>query len=68
LIFISFKGYLKPNNMGLQKLRIIYSLTLIFIIAGTVSAQKNNPKAPWFFIQVTDPQFGMFDSNASFDS
>ena len=26
-----------------------------------------NSKAPWFFIQLTDPQFGMYDSNAGFE-
>jgi serine/threonine-protein phosphatase CPPED1 len=29
--------------------------------------KADNSKAPWFFIQITDPQFGMFDSNASFE-
>ena len=55
--------------MFLQELRkrTIISLAMVFIIAGTAIAQKENPKAPWFFIQVTDPQFGMFDSNASFE-
>jgi len=55
--------------MLLQELRkrTIISLAMIFIIAGTAIAQKENPKAPWFFIQITDPQFGMFDSNASFE-
>jgi len=55
--------------MFLQVLRrkTIISLAMIFIIAGTSIAQKENPKAPWFFIQLTDPQFGMFDSNVSFE-
>ena len=55
--------------MYLQKpLRIaITSLALIFIVTGTSLAQKNMPAAPWFFIQLTDPQFGMFDNNASFE-
>ena len=55
--------------MFLQKLRkrAIIILALIFIIAAAAVAQKGNSKAPWFFIQVTDPQFGMFDSNASFE-
>ncbi len=29
--------------------------------------KAENPNAPWFFIQITDPQFGMFDGNASFE-
>ncbi len=47
--------------------RAIISLAMIFIIAGSALAQKKSPAAPWFFIQITDPQFGMFDSNASFE-
>lgn len=55
--------------MFLQKLRskILICLAMILIFAGTTIAQKENPKAPWFFIQITDPQFGMFESNKSFE-
>ncbi len=42
-------------------------LALILGIAGTAFAQKQGPKSPWFFIQITDPQFGMFNNNASFE-
>ena len=45
----------------------IICLLIIFSVAGTVFAQKNIPETPWFFIQLTDPQFGMFDNNASFE-
>jgi 3',5'-cyclic AMP phosphodiesterase CpdA len=57
------------KNMGIKQPRKIalISLTMIFIMAGTCWAQKKIPDAPWFFIQITDPQFGMFDSNASFE-
>ena len=51
----------------MKKANIIISLAMIFFIAGHAIAQKKNPKAPWFFIQITDPQFGMIDSNASFE-
>jgi len=47
--------------------KAIISLAIISIIAGPALAQKKIPNAPWFFIQITDPQFGMFDSNASFE-
>jgi len=47
--------------------KTIGSLFLILLLAGTVFAQKNTSNAPWFFIQLTDPQFGMFDKNASFE-
>jgi serine/threonine-protein phosphatase CPPED1 len=45
----------------------IISLIISLIIAGTAWAQKKSQHAPWFFIQLTDPQFGMFDNNASFE-
>ena len=47
--------------------KTIGSLFLILLVAGTVFAQKKIQDAPWFFIQLTDPQFGMFESNASFE-
>ena len=46
--------------------RIIFSLALIMFI-GTASAQKKSQGSPWFFIQITDPQFGMFENNAGFE-
>ena len=54
--------------MLLLKPRIIavISLAIFLIVAGNALAQKKIPDAPWFFIQITDPQFGMFDNNASF--
>jgi len=42
-------------------------LALILGIAGTAFAQKQTPKSPWFFIQISDPQLGMFNNNASFE-
>lgn len=47
--------------------KTISSLALILILAGTVFAEKKNPNIPWFFIQLTDPQFGMFESNERFE-
>lgn len=47
--------------------KILSSLILILIFAGFALAQKNNQTAPWFFIQLTDPQFGMFENNAGFE-
>jgi 3',5'-cyclic AMP phosphodiesterase CpdA len=47
--------------------KTIGSLFLILILAGTVFAQKKTQNFPWFFIQLTDPQFGMFESNAGFE-
>jgi len=55
--------------MNLQELKrkTIISLLLIFIGAGTAWAEKKNPNIPWFFIQLTDPQFGMFENNLGFE-
>ena len=55
--------------MILQALRskIIISLAMILIFAGTAFAEKKSPNTPWFFIQLTDIQFGMFESNNSFE-
>ena len=47
--------------------KLTISLVIIFIASGTVSAQNKNQKAPWFFIQITDPQFGMFENNTGFE-
>jgi len=55
--------------MNLQELqrKTIISLVLIFIGAGTGWAEKKNPNIPWFFIQLTHPQFGMFENNIGFE-
>ena len=51
-----------------QMIRItISSLFLIIILSGFVSAQKKNQDSPWFFIQLSDPQFGMLDGNNGFE-
>jgi 3',5'-cyclic AMP phosphodiesterase CpdA len=55
--------------MHLHKVRnkTIISLAMILLIAGTLLAQRKTNAAPWFFIQLTDPQFGMFENNAGFE-
>ena len=47
--------------------KIKYFLTLLLLISGVVSAQNKTAVEPWFFIQITDPQFGMFDNNQGFE-
>ncbi|MHC1705721.1 MAG: metallophosphoesterase [Tenuifilaceae bacterium] len=47
--------------------KLIYILALLLLISGSTFAQKKNPNAPWFFIQLTDPQFGMFENNKGFE-
>lgn len=56
----------KYVSEGLGKYSVL-CLVLIFIMAGSALAQKKIPDTPWFFIQMTDPQFGMFDNNVSFE-
>ncbi|MBN2639535.1 MAG: metallophosphoesterase [Bacteroidales bacterium] len=55
--------------MFLRELRrkAIIGLVMMVISAGTAIAQKKIQNAPWFFIQLSDPQFGMFDCNDSFE-
>ena len=55
--------------MILKQFQKIATGFLVFIVLFTGSAfeQKKNPESPWFFIQLTDPQFGMFDNNAGFE-
>ena len=47
----------------MQELRkkVTLCLAIISMIAGTTLAQKKIQDAPWFFIQLTDPQFGMLE-------
>jgi len=47
--------------------KIKYFLTLLLLISGVASAQNKTVVEPWFFIQTTDPQFGMFDNNQGFE-
>jgi len=45
------------------------SILLLFVFLLTALSgisQEKNPSTPFFFIQVTDPQFGFFESNKGF--
>lgn len=46
-----------------------FILTLLFFCfsIGILTAQKKNNDNPYFFIQITDPQFGMHEENARFE-
>lgn len=46
--------------------KLIIVLFFLFLITGTCNAQKKNSPSPFFFIQVTDPQFGFFEANIGF--
>ena len=47
--------------------KISYIISLLIFIAGTAFAQNDKADGPWFFIQLTDPQFGMFENNNGFE-
>jgi 3',5'-cyclic AMP phosphodiesterase CpdA len=47
--------------------KTIINLATILVIAGMATAQTKIKNAPWFFVQLTDPQFGMFENNAGFE-
>ena len=40
---------------------------LIFLFTYTLIAQKRSVESPFFFIQMTDTQFGFIDKNESFE-
>ena len=45
-----------------------HSILIIFIIITfSVNAQQENSTAPYFFIQISDTQFGMFENNKGFE-
>lgn len=46
--------------------RYIIGIT-IFFISITILGQGASNNKPWFFIQITDPQFGMFEENEGFE-
>ncbi len=47
-------------------MRCLIALMLLLPFGRTLSQSKED-HLPWFFIQLTDPQFGMFDNNAGFE-
>jgi len=47
--------------------KLLYILALLLLISGSVFAQNKSPDEPWLFIQITDPQFGMFENNDGFE-
>ncbi|MCK7531246.1 MAG: hypothetical protein MZV63_09475 [Marinilabiliales bacterium] len=47
--------------------KLSYILAMLLLTSGALFAQNAKTVEPWFFIQITDPQFGMFDNNAGFE-
>lgn len=46
--------------------KLIFILFFLWLITGMGNAQKKNVSSPFFFIQVSDPQFGFFEANNGF--
>lgn len=42
--------------------RLLWAIGTVLLLGGTARAEQ----APFFFVQLTDPQFGMFSKNADF--
>lgn len=47
--------------------RLFQILVILLLIGGSSFSQTKNSVKPWFFIQITDPQLGMFENNAEFE-
>lgn len=60
----NFKLFNYNIMMKLHKLSI--PLLLIFLLTGLSDCQNKNSDKSFFFIQLTDPQFGMFENNKEF--
>jgi 3',5'-cyclic AMP phosphodiesterase CpdA len=52
------------KKMKTNKLTILIFFLCLITLSG--NSQKKNSSSPFFFIQVTDPQFGMFESDKGF--
>lgn len=50
----------------MRPVKIIIAVFLLSLITGMDNAQKNDNIKPYFFIQITDPQFGFFEDNKGF--
>lgn len=51
-----------------MKLNIIFfTILLIFSLSSQLSSQNSNTENPFFFIQMTDPQLGMYEENEGFE-
>lgn len=56
-------------NSFWQKLQIVAGLAAVLLAGGSAAAlgQTAQPQEPWFFVQLTDPQFGMSTGDRSFE-
>jgi len=56
----------KRSSSEITIRKLILTVFCVWIITGITDAQKNNASAPYYIIQVTDPQFGMYESDKGF--
>jgi 3',5'-cyclic AMP phosphodiesterase CpdA len=49
------------------QINIIKTLIFLTVFYWNSATPDNNPKPPWCFIQLSDPQFGMYSNNEDFD-
>jgi len=62
------KNGIEPTMLMSKLLnKSITALVVILITGTTLFAQDKGSYQPWFFIQLTDPQFGMFEKNQGFE-
>jgi 3',5'-cyclic AMP phosphodiesterase CpdA len=54
------------KEIYMKSYRLASVCFFLLMTAIQVISQGKNPPAPFFFIQVTDPQFGFFESNKGF--
>ena len=47
--------------------KLFVPLLFLSLLPGILIAKKKNNNLPYFFIQITDPQFGMFEENRGFE-
>jgi serine/threonine-protein phosphatase CPPED1 len=57
-------GLIQTETMKTRRLIIV--LALFLIVAGGAAGQNKKSFRPFFFIQITDPQFGMNESDKGF--
>lgn len=57
---------LSHDSLDVKKIALPILLFIVFFSACII-AQENTSHSPYFFIQISDPQFGMFENNKSFE-
>ncbi len=51
----------------MKLVKILIALLFLGLTPVLSRAQEDKKEEPWFFFQITDPQFGMFEKNNGFD-